>query len=214
MDVRIEDQADNRDADNRQQDTARHFQFFEADNHRQPDQRHNHREAIKITQRHRQTIQRIFNHQAHAVGGNQQQEQTDTNPRTVRHALRQVTQDPATNAGRGDHGEQDTHQEHRAQRDRNADLLTQYQAKGGKRGQGDGAANRQRQVRPQPHHQRADAGNQTGGNKYRSRWKTRFAEHTRHHDDGVNHRQEGGKTGNDFLTHGAAASRNFKPGVQ
>ena len=214
MNVRIEDQADNRNADNRQQDTARHFQFFEANNHRQPDQRHNHRETVKITQRHRQTVQRVFDHQTNAVGGNQQQEQTDTNPRAVRNALRQVTQDPATNAGCGDDGKQYAHQEDRAQRDRNADLLAQHQAKSGKSGQRDGAANRQRQVRPQPHHQRADAGNQTGGNKYRSWRKTRFAEHPRHHDDGVDHRQEGGKTGNDFLTHGTAASRNFKPGVQ
>ena len=214
MDVRIEDQADNRDADNRQQDTARYFQFFKADNHRQPDQRHNHREAVKMTQRHRQTIQRVFDNQAHAVGGNQQQEQADTNPGAVRHALRQVTQDPATNTGCGNHRKQHAHQKDRAQRDRNADLLTQHQAEGGKRGQRDGAANRQRQVRPQAHHQRADAGNQTGGDKYRCRRETRFTEHTRHHNDGIDHRQKGGKTGNDFLTHGAAASRNFKPGVQ
>jgi hypothetical protein len=47
------------------------------------------------------------------------------------------------------------------------------------------------------------------------RWReARFAQHARHNDDGVNHRQKRCQTGNDFLTHGAAASRNFKHGVK
>ena len=87
-------------------------------------------------------------------------------------------------------------------------------AKGGKGGQRNRAANCQRQVRPQSHQQRANARHQAGRDKDRRRWETGFSEHTRHHDDGIHHRQKGRKTGNDFLAHGAAASRNFKPGVQ
>ena len=93
-------------------------------------------------------------------------------------------------------------------------MLAQHQAEGGKRGQGDGAPDRQRQVRPQAHHNRTHTRNQAGGNEDR-RWReARFAEHARHHDDGVHHRQKRRQTGNNFLAHGAAASRNFKHGVK
>ena len=85
---RIENQTHYGNTDNSQQDAARYFQFFEANNHRQTYQRHNHREGIEIAQRNRQAVQRVFNNQTHAVCRNQQQEQADTNPRTVRNTLR------------------------------------------------------------------------------------------------------------------------------
>ena len=68
---------------------------FSAEDHRQADQRHHHREGGERAERHRQTIQRVLHHQADAVGGDQQQEQTDTDAGAVRHAHRQVAQDPA-----------------------------------------------------------------------------------------------------------------------
>ncbi|MNE56392.1 hypothetical protein D3C80_1512960 [compost metagenome] len=135
MNGRIEKQPNHGNPDNGQQDTARHFQFFQTDNERQANERHDHREAGEMAHRNRQTIQRIFNDQTHAVGGNQQQEQTNTDACAVRDALRQVPQDPATDAGRRNHGKQHTHQEHRTQRNGDADMLTQHQAERGKCGQ-------------------------------------------------------------------------------
>ncbi len=132
---RIEKQTHNRHANDGQKDTARHLQLLQADNHSQTNQRHHHREAVEVAQRHRQPFNRVFHHQANAVGGDQQQEQADTDPSAMRHALRQVAQDPATNAGGGDHGKQDAHQEHCAKGDRDANLLAQHQAEGGKGGQ-------------------------------------------------------------------------------
>ena len=41
-----------------------------------------------------------------------------------------------------------------------------------------------------------------------------IAQHARHNDDGINHRQKRCQTGNNFLAHGAAAGRNFKHGVK
>ena len=211
---RIENQTDNRNTDDGQQNTARHLQFFQADNHRQTNQRHNHREAGEMAHGHWQAVQWVFDYQTNAVRCNQQQEQADTDTGAVRHALRQVAQDPATNPGGGDEGEQHTHQEYRTQRDRHADVLTQHQAKRGKGGQRDRTANRQRQVCPQAHDDGADARNQTGGNENGRRREAGFTQHARHHDDGVNHRQKRRQTCNNFLTHGAAASRNFKQGVE
>ena len=141
MHVRVENQADDRHADDGQQNTARNLQFFKADDHRQAHQRHHHREAVELTQRDRQTVQRVFHHHADAVGGNQQQEQTDTDAGAVRNTLRQIAQDPATNTGSGDDGEEYAHQEHRAQSNRHADVLAQHQAESGKGSQRDGAAN-------------------------------------------------------------------------
>ncbi len=97
---------------------------------------------------------------AHAVCSDKQQEQADTDAGTVRNALRQVAQDPATNSGRGDHGKQHTHQEHGAQRNRHTNMLTQHQTERGKRSERDSAADSQRQVRPQAHHDGANACNQ------------------------------------------------------
>ena len=99
MNGRVEDQADDGHADNGQQNAARHFQFFQANDHRQTHQRHDHREAREVTQRNRQAVQRVLDDQADAVGSDQQQEQTNTDAGAVRHALRQVAQNPATNAG-------------------------------------------------------------------------------------------------------------------
>ena len=148
MDVRIENQAHNRHTNNGQQNTARHLHFFQTNDHREANQRHHHREAGKFAQRHRQTVQRIFDHQTNAVGGDQQQEQANPDPGTMRHALRQVAQDPAADAGRGNHRKQDTHQEYRAEGHRNTDLLPQHQAKGGEGGQRNGAADSHRQICP------------------------------------------------------------------
>ena len=133
--VWIENQADDRDTNDGQQNAARYLQFLQTDNHRQTYQRHDNREAIELTQRNRQAVQWVFHHHANAVRGDQQQEQADTNARTVRNALRQIAQNPATNTGSRDDGKQYTHQEYRAQRNRNADVLAQHQAKGGKGGQ-------------------------------------------------------------------------------
>ncbi|STQ08167.1 Uncharacterised protein [Enterobacter cloacae] len=90
MHGRIENQANNGHTDNGQQNAAWDFQFFQTNNHRQANQGHDHREAGEVTQRHRQTVQRVLNDQTHAIGGNQQQEQTDTDTGAVRHAVRQV----------------------------------------------------------------------------------------------------------------------------
>jgi Transcriptional regulator containing an amidase domain and an AraC-type DNA-binding HTH domain len=40
-----------------------------------------------MTQRNRQTVQRVFDHQTHAVRRNQQQEQTNTNAGTMHQTL-------------------------------------------------------------------------------------------------------------------------------
>ena len=148
MDVGIENQADNRHADNGQQNAARHLHFFQTNDHREANQRHHHRETVKVAQRHRQTVQRVFDHQTNAVGGDQQQEQANPDPGTMRHALRQVTQDPAADAGCRDHRKQDPHQEYCAEGYRNTDLLPQHQAEGGEGGQRDSATDRHRQIRP------------------------------------------------------------------
>ena len=133
--VRVENQAHNGNTDNGQQDPARNLHFLQADNHRQANQRHDHREAVKLTQRHRQTVDWVLHHHAHAVCRDQQQEQADTDAGPVRNPLRQIAQNPATNTGSGDDGKQYAHQEYGAQGDRNTDLLAQYQAKGGEGGQ-------------------------------------------------------------------------------
>ena len=190
MHGRVGNQANNGNTDNSQQDAARYFQFFEANNHRQTNQRHNHREGIEVTQRNRQTVQRILNHQTNAVCRNQQQEQADTDSRTVRNALRQIAQDPATNTRRGNDGKQDAHQEHRAQRNGHADMLPQYQAECGKRRQRNGATNRQRQICPQAHHNRTDARDQAGCHKYSGRRESGFTQHPWNHNNGVNHGEE------------------------
>ncbi len=148
MDVRIEEQTHNRNANNGQQNAAGDFQLFQTENNSQTHKRHNHREGIEIAQRDRQAIQRVFNDQADAVGGNQQQKQANTDTGSVGHALRQVTQNPATNAGSGDNGKQYAHQEYGAKRDRDANMLPQDQAKRGKRRQRDSATDSQRQIRP------------------------------------------------------------------
>ncbi len=131
MHVGIENQADDGDTDDGQQNAARYLQFLQTDDHRQTDQRHNDREAIELAQRNRQAVQWVFHYHAHAVRGDQQQEQADTNARTVRNALRQIAQNPATDAGGRNDGKQYTHQEYRAQRNRNADVLAQHQAESG-----------------------------------------------------------------------------------
>ncbi|MNV27151.1 hypothetical protein D3C71_1182900 [compost metagenome] len=214
MHGRVENQPHNGHTDNGQQDAARHFQFFQADNHCQANQGHDHREAGEVAHRNRQAVQWILDNQTDAVRRNQQQEQADTNTRAVRHALRQVAQDPATNPGSRNNGEQHPHQEHRTQRNRHADVLAQHQAERRKGSQRDCAANRQRQISPQAHDDGAYARDQTGGDEYGRRREARFAQHARHHDDGVNHRQKRRQTCKNFLTHGAAASRNFKHGVE
>ena len=53
-----------------------------------------------MAQRNRQAVERVLDNQTDAIGGDQQQEQADADAGTVRHALRQVAQDPATDAGR------------------------------------------------------------------------------------------------------------------
>ena len=148
MDVRIENQADNRHADNGQQNTAWYFHFFQTDDHREANQRHHHREAGKFAQRHRQTIQRVFDHQTNAVGSDQQQKQANPDPGTVGHTLRQVAQDPAADAGCRDHRKQDTHKEYCAEGHRNTNVLPQHQAEGGEGGQRDSAADGHWQIRP------------------------------------------------------------------
>ncbi len=192
MDVRIEEQTHNRNANNGQQNAAGDFQLFQTENNSQPHKRHNHREGIEIAQRDRQAIQRVFNDQADAVGGNQQQKQANTDTGSVGHALRQVTQNPATNAGGGDNGKQYAHQEYGAKRDRDANMLPQDQAKRGKRRQRDSATDSQRQIRPKPHNNRADACDQAGRYKDGSRREPGFTQHPWHHDDGVNHRKKRG----------------------
>ena len=214
MHGRIENQANNGHTDNGQQNAAWDCQFFQTNNHRQANQGHDHREAGEVTQRHRQTVQRVLNDQTHAIGGNQQQEQTDTDTGAVCYAVRQVAQNPATNAGCRDNGEQHAHQEDGSQGNRYADVLAQHQAKRGEGGQGNGTANRHRQIRPQPHYDGANTGDKTGCNENRCRWESCFTEHARHNDDGVHHCQKRCQTGNDFLAHGAAESRNFKDGVK
>ena len=190
MHGRIENQANDGNTNNGQQDATRYFQFFEADNHRQTNQRHNDREGVEVTQRNRQAIQRVLNDQTNTVCRNQQQEQADTNTRTVRNALWQIAQDPATNTCRGNDGKQNTHQKHRAQRNRHANMLPQHQAECGKRRQRNGATNRQRQVCPQTHHNRADTGYQAGCHKYSSWRETGFTQHSWNHDNRVDHRQK------------------------
>ena len=133
--VRVENQAHNGDTDDGQQNPAWNLHFFQTDNHRQTNQRHDHREAVELTQRHRQTVDWVLNDHAHAVCRDQQQEQANTDAGTVRNALRQIAQNPATNPGSGDDGEQHAHQEYGTQGNRNTDLLAQNQAKRGEGGQ-------------------------------------------------------------------------------
>ena len=126
----------------------------------------------------------------------------------------EVIQDPLAHAGDADQGKQHTHQEDGAQRDRNAQSLTQYQTERGKGGEGDGATDSHRQLGPQAHQQGAEGGDQTGGHKHRALLKAGGTQHVRHHYDAVDHRQEGGQPRDQLLTHAAAARRNGKIRVQ
>ncbi|SRN46389.1 Uncharacterised protein [Shigella flexneri] len=69
-------------------------------------------------------------------------------------------------------------------------MLPQHQAECGKRRQGDGATNRQRQISPQTHHDRTESGNQTGCNENCRRREACFTQHTWNDDDRVDHRQK------------------------
>ena len=88
MNAWVKNQAENRNTDDGQQNAARDFQFFQTDDHRKANQRHNNREAVEMTERNWQAIKWVFNYQADTVCGNQQQEQADTDTSTMRNTHR------------------------------------------------------------------------------------------------------------------------------
>jgi quinol-cytochrome oxidoreductase complex cytochrome b subunit len=57
-------------------------------------------------------------------------------------------------------------------------------------------------------------GDQAGGHKHRALLKTGCAQHVRHDDDAVDHRQEGGQPGQQLLSHRAATLADGEIGIQ
>lgn len=90
----------------------------------------------------------VFDHKVNIGGGDQQQEQTDTNPRAVGNTHRDIAQNPCPDTGDRDQGKQHPHQEDRAQYDQDRDILTKYHAECGKGGQGNRTADSHRQICP------------------------------------------------------------------
>ena len=211
---RIENQAEDGDGDDHQQDPPRYSQLLQPEDHRKADQGHDDRHGGKSPQRHRQPLQRVLDHQPHPVGGNKQQEETDTDAGTVGNPHGQVVEDPATHPGHRDGGKQHPHQEYGPQRHRNGDLLPQHQTEGGKRREGNSAADGHRQLGPEPHQERTEPRHQTGGDKHGAGRKARLAEHARHHDHRVDHGKEGGEARQHLLSDVAAPLADHKVAIK
>jgi hypothetical protein len=60
-------------------------------------------------------------------------------------------------------------------------------------------------ARPHAHQQRAESRGQTHGDEHRAGVEARFAEHARHDEHGIDHREEGRDARDDFLTLRTAA---------
>ncbi len=65
--------------------------LLQAEDDRQPQQAHHHREGGKRTERHWQAFNRVFDNHTHTVSSNQQQKQPDTDTCTVSDTHRQIT---------------------------------------------------------------------------------------------------------------------------
>ncbi|CAJ1765790.1 hypothetical protein LGKMAHEF_00202 [Aeromonas salmonicida] len=126
----------------------------------------------------------------------------------------QVIQDPLAHACDTDQGKQHTHQEDGAEGNRNAQSLTQYETERGKGGEGDGATYGHGQLGPQPHQQRAEGGDQTGGHEDGALLKTGSTQHVRYHYDAVDHGKEGSQPCQQLLAHTATARGNGKIRIQ